>query len=116
MIPVDDEVYSDTTPIAGVLDEKTKALDPNGTYFYYSRQHVWHTEPGAYSRYITNGGGGYGDPKTRDPERVLTDVRDGYVSVENARVVYGVAINGDPELDPEGLLVDEVETATLRQH
>ncbi|MEM7468649.1 MAG: hydantoinase B/oxoprolinase family protein, partial [Pseudomonadota bacterium] len=104
-----------TTPIAGVLDEQTKALDPNGVYFYYARQHVWHTAPSAYSRYITNGGGGYGDPKTREPERVRQDVRDGYVSLTAARETYGVAINGDPGRDPEGLTIDEIETANLRR-
>lgn len=116
MLAVDESVYSGTTPIAGVLDEQTKALDPNGTYFYFARQHVWHTRPGAYSRYVTNGGGGYGDPKMRDPERVKTDVRDGYVSIQAARDTYGVAINGDPDFDPEGLMIDEVETASLRQN
>jgi N-methylhydantoinase B len=44
------------------------------------------------------GGGGYGDPRQRDPERVLTDVVDGYVSIERAREDYGVAIDylGEP--------------------
>lgn len=46
------------------------------------------------------GGGGYGDPLTRDPQRVLDDVVDGYVSVERAARDYGVVINSvDPEID-----------------
>jgi len=40
----------------------------------------------------TAGGGGFGDPKQREPERVLEDVRQGYVSVDAAREIYGVAI------------------------
>jgi N-methylhydantoinase B len=36
------------------------------------------------------GGGGMGDPRERDPELVGHDVRDGLVSEETARVVYGV--------------------------
>jgi N-methylhydantoinase B len=40
-------------------------------------------------------GGGYGDPLERDPERVLRDVEDGIVSRQEARDVYGVAIDGD---------------------
>ncbi len=40
------------------------------------------------------GGGGYGNPKERDPERVLEDVLEGYVSREAAQSVYGVAISG----------------------
>ena len=36
------------------------------------------------------GGGGYGDPRTRPPELVLQDVREGYVSPEAAREIYGI--------------------------
>jgi N-methylhydantoinase B len=35
------------------------------------------------------GGGGYGDPRERDPERVRQDVEFGYVSAEAARQLYG---------------------------
>ena len=38
------------------------------------------------------GGGGYGDPFTRDPEAVLEDVIEGYVSIEAARRDYGVVV------------------------
>lgn len=114
LVPVDDTVYAKTTPIAGVLDPTTKALDPEGVYFYFARQPVWHTRAGAVSRYITNGGGGWGDPKTREPARVLTDVRDGYVSIDGARAMYGVVITGDPEFDPEGLAIDQAATRALR--
>jgi len=38
------------------------------------------------------GGGGYGDPLTRDVDRVLDDVRAGYVSPEAARDSYGVVV------------------------
>jgi N-methylhydantoinase B len=40
----------------------------------------------------TCGGGGYGPPGERDPELVRRDVREGKVSPERARDVYGVAI------------------------
>lgn len=40
----------------------------------------------------TAGGGGYGDPMERDPERVLQDVIDEYVSVRRAELDYGVVI------------------------
>ena len=46
----------------------------------------------------TCGGGGYGPPEERDPERVLRDVLEGKVSAERARDVYGVAID-DRRLD-----------------
>ena len=38
------------------------------------------------------GGGGYGDPLERDPERVLEDVKEGYISGDNAAAVYGVVL------------------------
>lgn len=47
------------------------------------------------------GGGGYGDPKSRDPERVALDVRDGLVSVDTAAATYGVIVDTDGKLDPE---------------
>jgi N-methylhydantoinase B len=37
------------------------------------------------------GGGGYGDPQTRDPRRVAEDVADGLLSSERARRAYGTA-------------------------
>ena len=43
-------------------------------------------------RLDTPGGGGYGDPLNRDPERVLADVREGAVSREAAERAYGVVL------------------------
>ena len=40
----------------------------------------------------TPGGGGHGAPFDREPERVLTDVKQGYVSPAHAKDAYGVAI------------------------
>ncbi|MEJ2555616.1 MAG: hypothetical protein P8186_05210 [Anaerolineae bacterium] len=40
----------------------------------------------------TGGGGGYGSPLERDPEMVLQDVINGYISMESAREDYGVVI------------------------
>ncbi|TWT05167.1 hydantoinase B/oxoprolinase family protein [Reyranella sp. CPCC 100927] len=42
------------------------------------------------------GGGGYGDPRTRDPRRVARDVAYGLVSAEEAERTYGVAADGAP--------------------
>jgi N-methylhydantoinase B len=47
---------------------------------------------------IACGGGGYGDPKTRDMERVLRDVAEGLVSRERAADVYRVIITEDMEI------------------
>jgi N-methylhydantoinase B len=54
------------------------------------------------------GGPGLGDPIRRDPQAVVRDVRDGYVSAQKARDVYGVALD-------EAGGVDEAETARLRE-
>jgi N-methylhydantoinase B len=54
------------------------------------------------------GGGGYGDPLRREPERVLQDVLDRLVSIEAARRDYRVVI------DAQRLVVDEAATAQLR--
>ena len=54
------------------------------------------------------GGGGYGNPLERDPELVVNDVIEGYISIESAKKDYGVAI------DPVTLEVNEAETKKLR--
>ncbi|MCX6095343.1 MAG: hypothetical protein NT125_01235, partial [Candidatus Bipolaricaulota bacterium] len=38
------------------------------------------------------GGGGYGSPLERDPDKVLEDVLNEYVSCEKAKEDYGVVI------------------------
>jgi len=48
----------------------------------------------------TTGGGGYGDPLERDPQRVAEDVKEGYVSLEKAKSLYGVVIDSpSPQVD-----------------
>lgn len=54
------------------------------------------------------GGGGYGNPFEREPERVRRDVMLGYVTIEAARADYGVAILPDHS-------IDEAETRRLRR-
>ena len=59
-------------------------------------------QPGELIRHIQPGGGGWGDPMTRDPEAVRQDVLDGKVSVEAARESYGVILkSGCLEVDWE---------------
>ncbi len=66
------------------------------------------------------GGGGYGNCLERDPQLVLQDVVDGYVTIEAAREIYGVVVTytGSPDALvrlPEDYELDEEETAVLRQ-
>ena len=44
-----------------------------------------------------SGGGGWGDPRKRDPEAVLRDVDDGVVSMDSARRDYGVLLARKPD-------------------
>jgi N-methylhydantoinase B len=55
----------------------------------------------------TSGGGGYGEPATRDPLAVAHDAREGWITSGRAREVYRVV------LDAAGA-VDEEATARLR--
>ncbi len=52
-------------------------------------------------RLETPGGGGFGDPATREPERVVRDVRLGYVSRAAARRDYKVVLRENGSLDAE---------------
>jgi N-methylhydantoinase B len=58
----------------------------------------------------TGGGGGFWSAREREPEKVLADVRSGYVSVEAARRDYGVAIRQQGRR----FELDAIATATLR--
>ena len=70
-------------------------------------------QPGECIRGFEAGGGGYGDPLQRDPERVRHDVLEGWVSVGRARDIYGVALIGSRE---DGTLrVDSAGTAVHRR-
>jgi N-methylhydantoinase B len=50
-------------------------------------------------RVETGGGGGWGHPFDREPERVLADVRTGFVSRAKAEEDYGVVLTRDIEVD-----------------
>jgi N-methylhydantoinase B len=57
---------------------------------------------------LTAGGGGWGDPLERDPEKVRWDVIEGYISMRAAHEAYGVV------LDPDTLKIDWERTTHLR--
>lgn len=63
---------------------------------------------GGRVRLETPGGGGWGEPAARAPEAVARDVRLGFVSQEEARAVYRVAVGADGT-------ADEAATAALRE-
>lgn len=51
---------------------------------------------------ISCGGGGYGPPEEREPDQVVADVREGWVSRERAKSIYAVALTDGLDLDTEG--------------
>lgn len=59
---------------------------------------------------VSTGGGGNGDPRERDVERVRRDIRDGLISRATAENVFGVIVSGD--IDP---VVDDEATAQKRR-
>ncbi|MFG1257662.1 hydantoinase B/oxoprolinase family protein [Xanthobacter flavus] len=65
-------------------------------------------EEGAMVVVRSAGGGGYGDPLTRDPARVALDASEGYISAEACRQLYGVVLDNRGE--PDG-----VATLALRK-
>lgn len=64
--------------------------------------------PGQRVRFVMTGGGGYGHPLEREPDRVLADYLDGKVSIEAARNDYAVVI------DEASQTVDLQRTRELR--
>jgi N-methylhydantoinase B len=53
-------------------------------------------QPGEWIRGLDNGGGGYGDPRARDPNRIRRDVLEGWVSEQSAQEIYGLESVGWP--------------------
>ena len=102
-------------PPFGVNGGKSAALNR----FVYQSADSEHTPPlvskvtdiridrGEHVRLETPGGGGFGNPLTRDPVRVARDVNLGYVTPAAARQEYGVVIGEDGS-------VDATATAALR--
>lgn len=65
-------------------DEVTQVMRSNA---------ILHLQPGERVATLNPGGGGWGQPLAREIERVVDDVRNGYVSVPAAAAEYGVAVD-----------------------
>lgn len=72
-------------------------------------------QPGSRLIYTNGGGGGYGHPWTREPELVLEDVLDEWVTPDRAREDYGVVLREIPETSVSTTFEIDVDaTAALR--
>tara|TARA_Y100001934_G_scaffold247790_1_gene307828 strand:- start:1778 stop:3541 length:1764 start_codon:yes stop_codon:yes gene_type:complete len=60
----------------------------------------------------TCGGGGYGSPLDRDPDRVRRDVTAGLISRERAQQVYGVVFGSDGDVDDAATAAHRSRAAT----
>jgi len=108
-----DDAYRKADCLGGLIDPETRMPATHGEYVSYP--HPRDYAAGSAIRLHQNGGGGWGDPLERDPERVRVDVRDGYVSIAGAAAQYGVVIIGDPDRHPEKLVIDVEATEQARQ-
>lgn len=87
-----------------VLVDGTEVKLPNSTLVELKK--------GEYLRGFDSSGGGYGDPRERDPNLVREDVLEGYETMARAREIYGVVFNAS---GPDGALtIDADGTAAIR--
>lgn len=93
----------------GLPGKTTHIQNEGGEQQVYSKLSGYRLAAGDIIRFESPSGGGYGDPLERDPELVLKDVLDGYISVNEACEQYGVVVNED------GYSVDDHATGRLRQ-
>ena len=67
-------------------------LNPEGEARDLDSKLIMNLQRGDVFLHELPGGGGWGDPLERDPDRVLEDARNEYVSVEGAACDYGVVV------------------------
>ena len=95
-------------PAQGALGAASKLCEPkvgralyhkkDGTVEEIKTNRIVEIEPGERFANQNPGGGGVGDPRERDRDKVLEDVRNGFVSVQAAWEEYGVRVEDDPPL------------------
>ena len=105
----------DVEPAFGLFDGKEGTLNkielwyPDGNkYVATTKDLIENVPPETIVAQEAGGGGGFGNPRERPPEKVQEEVKNGIISVEQAKEIYGVA------LDPGTMKIDEGETKKLR--
>jgi N-methylhydantoinase B len=86
----------------------TVVKGPNEEEFHHVNTPRYEAKEGSEVIIMSAGGGGWGDPLDRDPEMVLADVIEGYISASAAPEHYGVVLSED------GRSVDDAKTEALR--
>ena len=84
-------------------------LDPLGDPKRVPSKPTMMLHKGDVFRHVHAGGGGWGDPLDREPQAVLKDVRNEFLSAARARKDYGVVVNC------ESWTIDNEATAALRE-
>ena len=90
------------------LPEISDTLEPGQNYA------TSYLAPGEVFTMTWQGGGGYGDPLTREPDAVARDMREQKVTAEAARTVYGVIIS-DGVVDPAATTAERDQQRTRRR-
>ncbi len=101
------------TPLFGKFDAEGRPDPVDGTWdermrFESTKPTMQPMAPGEVLRVHVACAGGYGDPLTREPERVRLDVANERVSPAQATEIYGVVV------DPQTLELDDAATRALR--
>ena len=110
-------------PAQGALGAVSKLCEPKvGRALYYKKDgsveeiktnRIAEIEPGERFANQNPGGGGVGDPRERDRDKVVEDVRNGFVSVQAAWEEYGVRVEAD---EPRKLAVFRLKLPESEEH
>jgi N-methylhydantoinase B len=106
----------DVEPAFGLFAGSSSTLNkielqyPDGKiYKTTSKDLIENVPPGTVLFQQAGGGGGYGDPFLRDPQLVAMEVKNGIISINAAKKLFGVA------LLPDTLEIDRTQTERLRK-
>ena len=87
-------IYQTRFPARGLLGGQQGLLRKNminGEAVHRKGQFI--LKPGDHIHLLEAGGGGFGEPTERAHDLVLSDVRNGFVSLDDAQRDYGVEIS-----------------------
>jgi N-methylhydantoinase B len=89
-------------------------LNPGPDQEEFGAKEVRELKRGDLLSFMLAGGGGYGDPLERQPERVKRDVVAGYVSIEKAAADYGVILTEDHAVEKRATEATRSELRSAR--